>query len=229
MMKRLFDVVFALVVLALFLPVGLVLAVILRLTGEGEIFFRSPRVGLGGREFGLLKFATMLKASPSLGTGDITVENDPRVLSIGRFLRRTKINEIPQVWNILLGEMSVVGPRPLTPKNFSYYPPHVRQALADVKPGLTGVGSVYFRDEEAVLAASPKSHLDCYREDIAPRKGELELWYERHRSLALDMKIVFLTAWVVLLPGSRLHERWLPVPRAAGDGSGVTEPRAAGS
>lgn len=227
-MKRCFDVFFSLLVLALFLPFGLVLAVILRLTGEGEIFYSSPRVGLGSREFGLLKFATMLKDSPSLGTGDITVHNDPRVLPVGRFLRRTKINEVPQVLNILRGEMSVVGPRPLTPKNFSYYPRRVRQALAGLQPGLTGVGSVYFRDEEAILGASPKSHEDCYREDIAPRKGELELWYKRHRSFALDMKIVFLTAWVVLFPGSRLHQRWLPVPEAAAEGGEVSRPRPAG-
>lgn len=209
--KRVFDICLAGLGLLLFLPFGLLIALVLRLTGEGEVFYRQPRVGKGGRVFGLYKFATMVKASPTLGSGDITERNDPRVLPVGRFLRQTKLNEVPQLLNILLGDMSIIGPRPLTRKNFDYYSASVQQILGRVPPGLSGIGSVVFRDEESMLASSGKPALQCYREDIAPYKGQLEVWYVQHRSFWLDLKLIFITLWVVAFPRSRSYQRWLPV------------------
>jgi lipopolysaccharide/colanic/teichoic acid biosynthesis glycosyltransferase len=209
-MKRIFDILCAVVILLIFLPVGIPLIIALRFTGEGEIFFMHPRVGRGGKTFGLLKFATMLKNSPSLGTGDITLKNDPRIMPLGPFLRKTKINEVPQILNILKGDMSIIGPRPLTPKNFGFYSAEVREIITSVQPGLSGIGSIVFRDEESILAASQKPYLECYREEIAPYKGRLEVWYTKNRSFYIDLKLFFLTAWVVVFPGSTLFKKCLP-------------------
>jgi lipopolysaccharide/colanic/teichoic acid biosynthesis glycosyltransferase len=191
---------------------------ILRLTGEGDVWYLQERVGLMGRRFKVYKFATMRRDSEVTGTKDITLRNDPRVLSMGRLLRKGKINELPQLINIFKGDMSFVGWRPLMPKSFLYYPPHVQERIIHAKPGLTGVGSIIFRDEEAITARAQKPPERVYREDIAPYKGELELWYQQHQSFWLDLKLIFLTAWVVLRPGSRLHEKWLKglPPRPAG-------------
>jgi lipopolysaccharide/colanic/teichoic acid biosynthesis glycosyltransferase len=152
----------------------------------------------------------MLEDSPNIGPGDITLQVDPRVLPFGRFLRKFKINEIPQVINILKGDMTLVGPRPLTPKNFEMYPLEVKQQIVAMVPGLTGIGSIVFRDEEAIMAQSSKSFLECYRDEIAPYKGELELWYVRNQSLWVDLKIVLLTAWMVLFPKSLAYEAAFP-------------------
>ena len=208
-MIRAIDILFSMILIVLFLPFGLVLAAALRLTGEGKIFYFQPRVGFHGKIFKLAKFATMLEDSPNLGTGDITLKGDPRVLPLGRFLRKTKINEIPQVLNLLKGEMTLVGPRPLTPRNFALYPERIKEEIVKVKPGLTGVGSIIFRDEESIIAKSSKSYLEAYRDEISVYKGELELWYIRNRSSWLNMKIVMLTAWVILFKGSTLPERAL--------------------
>ena len=110
-MTRIFDIFFSLVALLLFLPFGIIIALILRFSGEGEIFYRQERLGKNKKLFGVLKFATMQKNSSSIGTGDVTIQNDPRVLPFGSFLRKTKLNEVPQLWNILIGQMSIVGPR----------------------------------------------------------------------------------------------------------------------
>jgi lipopolysaccharide/colanic/teichoic acid biosynthesis glycosyltransferase len=207
--KRLLDILFSLSLIVILFPFGLVLAIILRLTGEGKIFYFQPRVGYGGTTFKLTKFATMLEDSPNLGTKDITLKDDLRVLPVGRFLRKTKINEIPQVFNLLKGDMTLVGPRPLTPNNFNLYPERIKKEIVKVKPGLTGVGSIIFRDEESIISNSSKNYLECYRDDIAVYKGELELWYIENQSLALDLKIVALTAWVLLFKDSKAPFRML--------------------
>ncbi len=213
--KRLLDILVSGFVLALILPLGLVIAALLAITGEREVFFAQQRIGLDGRTFRLLKFATMLKKSPQMGTGTLTLPNDPRVLPVGRVLRITKLNELPQLWNVLRGDMSLVGPRPLAQQDFDCYAPRVQREIIKNRPGLTGVGSIVFRDEERILAASALPPLDCYRLEIAPRKGDLELWYAENRSMALDLKLLLLTAVAVLAPHSRLHERLLDLP--AGD------------
>jgi lipopolysaccharide/colanic/teichoic acid biosynthesis glycosyltransferase len=184
----------------------------------------------------VLKFVTMRSDSEWTGNKDITLRDDPRVLPVGRLLRKAKLNEVPQIINILIGDMSVVGWRPLMPKSFyNYYSDEIQQRIVRSKPGLTGIGSIVFRDEESLTERLDMPPDQVYRDVIGPYKGTLELWYQEHRSFMLDMKLVFLTAWVVLRPGSRLHENWLKdlPPRPAEmrddhtpDGSG-DEPEAA--
>lgn len=216
-MKRCLDIAFSLFVIVLFLPLAVPIMLALRLTGEGKVFYRQPRMGKGGQRFKMYKFATMLEDSPNIGPGDITLKGDPRVLPLGKCLRKFKINEIPQVINILKGEMTLVGPRPLTPKNFEMYPDEAKQHVGAVVPGLTGIGSIVFRDEETLIAQSSKPFLECYRDEIAPYKGELELWYARNQNLWVDLKIVFLTAWLVFFPQSTIYEVAFPdLPQGRG-------------
>lgn len=209
MLKRLLDLAISGGTLLLFLPVGLPIALLLRLTGEGEVFYAQERIGQHGKKFGLLKFATMLKNSPNIGTGTVTVKDDPRVLPAGKFLRKTKLNEIPQILNVLKGDMSIVGPRPLTQQTFDYYSPEVQEKILELQPGLTGIGSIVFRDEESIIHASKLEPLECYRQVISPYKGQLEVWYHEHRSFWVDLKLIFLTAWAILFSGSQLHTKLL--------------------
>ena len=203
MMQRVFDVLFSGIALTVLSPLLLPIALILRVTGEGEVFFKQSRVGLGGKHFGLFKFATMLKNSPSIGTGTVTVKNDPRVLPVGRFLRKTKINELPQLINIFLGDMSVVGPRPQTQRCFDAFPVELQQKIIQVRPGLSGLGPIVFRGEEDILA-DHESSVVFYDEVIAPYKGEVEAWYVEHQSLFNYFAIICVTVWVVLFPRSQM-------------------------
>ena len=201
MVIRLFDILFSASALILLLPLIIPVALILRLTGEGEIFFSQKRVGKGGNLFNLLKFATMLKDSPSIGSGTVTLKNDPRVLPFGKFLRKTKINELPQLINILVGDMSVVGPRPQTPRCFEVFPKNLQPIISLVRPGLSGLGSVVFRDEENILSENSKS-VDFYDQVIAPYKGDVEVYYIKVIGLYSYFKIILLTLWVVVFPKS---------------------------
>lgn len=200
--KRLMDFTLALLALVILSPLFIPISILLLLTGEHYIFYTQKRVGKGGREFGLIKFATMLKNSPNLGTGDVTVNRDPRVLPMGRFLRSTKINELPQLLNILLGDMSFVGPRPLTPKVFNHYTEAAKEIVTQMKPGLTGAGSIIFRDEESVIGRSKLPWDECVKQEIMPRKAAAEKWYYTHQGFITDILLIFITAWVVVFPAS---------------------------
>jgi lipopolysaccharide/colanic/teichoic acid biosynthesis glycosyltransferase len=220
MLKRLLDIVIsATVLLALALPL-IVVIVVLKLTGEREAFYFQKRVGFGGSLIYLTKFATMLKNSPNMGTQDITLRDDPRVLPVGKLLRRTKFNEVPQFWDVLVGKLSLVGWRPLMPQGFAEYPEVVRREIIKAKPGLTGIGSLVFRDEESIIATAQEQGLDlraCYREDIMPYKGALEIWYVANRGLWTDLKILVGTAVAVCRPGWHGYFRWfdgLPYPES---------------
>ncbi|MDY0354572.1 MAG: sugar transferase [Sedimentisphaerales bacterium] len=204
-MKRAFDILLSSAALVVLSPLLVPVAIILRCTGEGHVFYRQERVGKDGRSFGLYKFATMLKDSPNMAGGLLTKKDDPRILPFGRFLRATKINEIPQLLNVLLGDMSLIGPRPQARPHFDVFPQHVRRAIAEVRPGLSGIGSIMFRDEESILAKCGGDEHGFYVQDIAPYKGELEIWYTQHQSCALDLLLILLTVWIVLFPKSRLH------------------------
>ena len=182
-MQRLLDILFSGVALLILAPLLVPIMVLLRFTGEGEIFYVQRRIGRDGKMFGLLKFATMLKNSPNLGTGTVTVKNDPRVLPMGGFLRKTKINELPQLINILLGDMSIVGPRPQTQRCFDAFPKVSQIEIMKVRPGLSGIGSIFFRDEEDLMHAA-KDPNRFYDEVIMPYKGALEEWYVRNASLS---------------------------------------------
>lgn len=208
-MQRLLDIALSGLGLLVLSPLLVPIAIALRLTGEGEVFFIQQRVGRGGQPFGLYKFATMLKNSPNLGTGTVTVKNDPRVLPLGRFLRKTKINELPQLLNIFKGDMSIIGPRPQTQRCFDAFPARSQAEIIKVRPGLSGIGSIVFRDEEELMHAS-KEPERFYDEVIMPYKGALEEWYVAHQGLWTYLAAIFVTAWVVLVPESRLAWRVFP-------------------
>jgi lipopolysaccharide/colanic/teichoic acid biosynthesis glycosyltransferase len=152
----------------------------------------------------------MLKNSPNLGHGDMTVRNDPRITGVGKFLRISKINELPQLYNILVGEMSFVGPRPLVKAGFDRYTEALQQKIYNVKPGLTGIGSIVFRDEELIITQSELPPHECYRDIILPYKGALELWYQEKQSFYTDIMILFLTGWYILFPKSNLVYKVFP-------------------
>lgn len=213
-MQRVFDVIFSGLALLVLSPLLIPIVIALRLTGEGEIFFVQQRVGRGGRPFGLLKFATMLKNSPNLGTGTITLKNDPRILPLGRFLRASKINELPQLINIFRGDMSVIGPRPQTQRCFDAFPTSSQQQITQVPPGLSGIGSIVFRAEEQMMHDADNADA-LYDEVIMPYKGQLEEWYVQHQSLRHYFLLIVLTVWVVVFPSSQAVWRTLkglPVP-----------------
>ena len=205
--KRGMDVVLSGVALLVLSPLLIPIALALKCTGEHYIFYFQERIGYRNKKFKMIKFATMLLNSPNLAGGLHTTRKDPRVLPLGGFLRKSKINELPQLINIFKGDMSIVGPRPLVDKTFDPYPEHVKQVIYNVRPGLTGVGSIVFRDEEDILSKSGMPVSECYAKVIAPYKGELELWYQKHLSFATDMKLIFLTAWVIVFPKSELFLR----------------------
>jgi lipopolysaccharide/colanic/teichoic acid biosynthesis glycosyltransferase len=200
-MQRVLDIFFSTLALLVFAPLLIPIAIALRFTGEGEVFFVQPRVGRGGRTFGLYKFATMLKDSPNLGTGTITLRDDPRILPMGRFLRKTKINELPQLLNILFGDMSIVGPRPQTQRCFDAFAPRSQTAIVKVRPGLSGIGSIVFRSEEDMMGTSANP-AQFYDDVIAPYKGALEEWYVEHASLYTYLMVIALTIWVIFKPKS---------------------------
>ena len=203
-LKRIFDIVIASAVLICLLPLLLPICIALRFTAEGEVFYFQERIGHFNKKFKIWKFATMLKDSPNMLTGSLTLRNDPRVTVVGKFLRMTKINELPQVINVLIGNMSLVGPRPQVQKDFFAYPKYIQEVINNVKPGITGIGSIVFRDEEKLLSVTPMKPHDFYRQHIAPYKGELELWYQKKSSLSTDFLIIFLTAWQIVFPNSEL-------------------------
>lgn len=212
-MQRFLDIFVSGVALLVLAPLLLPVALVLRFSGEREVFYLQERIGLGGRRFGLLKFATMLKNSPNMGTGTLTVARDPRILPVGRFLRKTKINELPQLLNVLLGDMSMVGPRPMTPDRFAAYTPEVQEMLKRVRPGLTGIGSIVFRDEEEILH-SHTDHVAFYNRVIAPYKGALEEWFVRRQGVVVYVKILFMTLWVLASPRSSVAWKIFPdLPR----------------
>ena len=209
MTKRVMDIPFSSIALAVLSPLLIPVIIILRLTGERHVFYRQERVGKGGRMFGLYKFATMLENSPNLPGGLLTSKHDSRILPFGRILRATKVNEIPQLLNVLLGDMSLIGPRPQARPHFDVFPAHVKKEIIKVRPGLSGIGSIVFRDETSILAKCGKDEAQFYAEDIAPYKGELEIWYVQHQSASLDLLLLLLTLWVVLFPKSRLYMKLL--------------------
>lgn len=203
-MTRFLDILLSGVAILVLFPFMIPIMIGLKLTGEHYIFYEQMRVGKGGKEFPLLKFATMLKDSPNLPGGLITGKNDPRLLPMGKFLRKTKINELPQLINILKGDMSIIGYRPQMREVYQMYSAETREKIKHARPGLSGIGSIVFRNEEEILQATddPKTF---HREIIMPYKGKLESWYADHRSLHMYIKMIELTIDAVLHPESR---RW---------------------
>ena len=196
-MERFFDILLSSLSLLVLSPLLLPILFILRCTGEGEVFFKQERIGRYGQTFKLFKFATMLKNSPNMGTGTLTIDNDPRVLPFGVFLRKSKINELPQLFNILKGDMSIIGPRPLTREGFDVYTNDIKNQIMQVRPGLSGIGSIVFSNEEAFLN-NEENPIDFYRNIIAPFKGELEVWFVSNKTIGVYFFAIFATIWVML-------------------------------
>ena len=213
-MERLLDIFFSGMALIFLSPLFVPIVIILKCTGEGEVFFMQERMGRHGMLFKLFKFATMLKDSPNLDTGTVTIRGDPRVLPVGKFLRKTKINELPQLLNIFFGDMSVVGPRPLTIQTFGSYSNITQDIIKEVRPGLSGVGSIIFRGEEEILHGAHAS-VDFYDNVIAPYKGVLEEWFVLNKGLYIYFVTIFITIWVIFFPKTKVAWkvfRGLPEP-----------------
>ena len=208
-LKRIADVLTSFIAIVFLIPIFLIIVIALRFTAEGEVFYTQERIGYLNSKFKIWKFATMLKNSLNLGTGSITLTDDYRVTKIGKFLRKSKINELPQLFNILIGDISIVGPRPILESDWNLYSEEIKNMIYNVKPGLTGIGSIVFRDEESIMSSVKNEDLHLYYERvIAPYKGDLEKWYQLNRSFIVDAKLIVLTAFVILYPSNNLHNKW---------------------
>ena len=195
-LKRLFDVAASAAGLLLLAPLLLAIAVWIRLDSPGPVFFRQERVGLRGQPFRIFKFRSMRadNAGPQ-----VTVGADKRITRSGRFIRAYKLDELPQLLNVLLGDMSIVGPRPEVPRYVALYPATVRDEVLSVRPGMTDWASVQYRSESALLAQSPDPER-TYVETVLPAKLALCQQYVRERSLLLDLKIIAMTLGILLKP-----------------------------
>lgn len=202
--KRFFDIILALIILVILCPLFVALGIILLLTAEHKVFYLQKRVGYKNSRFKMWKYVTMMKHSSKMGSGSLTIRNDPRILPLGRFLRRTKINELPQIVNVLIGNMSFVGPRPQVEVDFFLFPEHVQKVIYNTMPGITGIGSIIFRDEEKWITQAQGDKHEFYKEYIAPYKGELEIWYLNNLSFYTDFMLLFLTGWSIVAPKSEL-------------------------
>ena len=189
---RLFDLVLVLPALLLLSPILLLVGLCVKLTSRGPAVFVQQRVGRRGRPFRLYKFRSM-RVAPA-GSGDlVTGRDDPRITPVGRWLRRTKMDELPQLWNVLRGDMSVVGPRPEVPRYVASYTPQQRQVL-EVRPGITDPATLAFRDEEDLLAAVPADEREAYYlREVLPRKLELNREYLERRSVWSDLGVIVRT------------------------------------
>ena len=212
-MERFFDIFFSGLALLVLSPILFSVALILRFSGEGEIFFFQERIGKGGNVFKLFKFATMLKNSPNIGTGTVTMKDDPRVLPVGKFLRKTKLNELPQLINVLKGEMSLVGFRPLTLESYSTAIKLASENTYDTKPGITSPASIYFRNEETLLAQIDSTLRQKYYDEIILRKKViLDDWWKTNKSTFNYFAVLTLTAFCLIFPNRPLPIELLTVP-----------------
>lgn len=209
--KRTCDIIVSGIALVILAPLLIPIMIGLKLTGEGYIWYKQERVGYKNKPFLIWKFATMLKDSPNMSGGVLTTRKDPRITPMGGFLRKSKINELPQLINIFKGDMSLVGPRPLMRISFETYPKEVQEVIYNVRPGLTGIGSIIFRDEEELITEVKNRGEDTwafYKNQIYPFKGEVEKWYQAHESFVTDVKVVLITAWVILSPADEIVYKW---------------------
>jgi lipopolysaccharide/colanic/teichoic acid biosynthesis glycosyltransferase len=198
MVKRGLDIVLSLLAIGLLLPVFLLCALAVRLDSPGPILFRQVRVGRHGRPFRIIKFRTM-RHEPAVEGALVTSSNDGRITGAGHWLRRSKLDELPQLFNVLAGEMSLVGPRPEVPRYVALYPPELRDLVLSVRPGITDDAAIEFRDEGELLAASPDPER-LYREEILPRKLARYAEYARFHTTLGDLAILWRTLVAVVAP-----------------------------
>lgn len=195
--RRTLDIVLSLFGMIILSPVFLAIALLVKNDSSGPVFYHGPRVGRNGKLFNILKFRTMYERVESYAGPRVTAQDDPRITPIGKILRDTKINELPQLWNVFIGDMSLVGPRPEDPQLAKDWPEELRRSILTVKPGVTSPASVLYRDEETLLQS--KNLMDRYLGDILPSKLRLDQLYVRNRTVMTDMDVLFWTV-VVLLP-----------------------------
>ena len=191
--KRIFDFFLAIILLILFSPIFVLIALVLLLTGEHKVFFIQERIGYKNTVFRVCKFRTMYSNTEHLGTGSITIHNDPRVLPVGKVLNWIKLNELPQLINVLKGDMSIVGARPQMKNDFEKYSEEVQQQVYNTRPGITGVGSIIFRNEGKWTKNYDGDVHEFYKQHISPYKGDVEMWYQQNISFSTDVKLIFLT------------------------------------
>lgn len=215
-MIRLLDIFFSGIAVIVLFPFMIPIMIGLKLTGEHDIFYLQPRIGKGRKTFNLIKFATMLRNSPNLKGGLFTSENDPRMLPMGKFLRKTKINELPQLINIFIGQMSIIGYRPTVKEHFEGYPEECKLKLEKSLPGLSGIGSIVFRNEESLLN-NFEDKKAFHQNVIAPYKAQLESWYIDNKNIALYFKLIFMTVQVVLNPKYQVFSKLKDLPPVPDD------------
>lgn len=189
--KRIFDLVFVIPGIVVLLPIMAIIAVLVKIDSPGPALFRQVRVGRFGHEFRICKFRTMSAASDSDGP-KVTAGNDARITAVGRVLRRYKLDELPQLFNVLKGEMSLVGPRPEVPDYVKYYPDDIRQKVFSVPPGLTDYAAIEFRNESELLDQA-QDPVSTYVQDVLPQKLKLYERYVAERSLLLDVRLILRT------------------------------------
>jgi len=195
-MIRLFDIFLSFFSLICFSPILLIFCIILKFSGQGKIFYSQTRVGKNGKEFKIYKFTTMLDDSETKLNKTITVANDSRVLPFGKFLRKSKFNEFPQLWNTILGDMSLIGPRPLVKRNFELYTEEQRKLILSNRPGLSGIGSIIFSKEEEIMNNKDDAW-NFYKNTIIPYKGSLEAWFSKNYNFKLYLELIFFTILII--------------------------------
>ena len=196
LLKRVFDMVASFIGLLILSPLFLVVALLIKFDSNGTVYFRQERVGRGGKFFKIHKFRTMISDADTKGLL-ITVGSDVRVTGIGRTLRKFKLDELPQLIDVLVGSMSLVGPRPEVPKYIEFYPEDIKREVLSVRPGITDRASIEFKDENIILANSPDPH-KAYIEEVLPKKLKFYVEYVRERSFSGDMKIIFRTIFEIV-------------------------------
>jgi len=216
-LKRMFDFSASALGLLILSPIFAFIAILIKRDSPGPVFYRGPRLGMGGKPFGILKFRTMREEAASYEGPKVTAEGDQRITPLGKWLRDSKLNELPQLWNVFVGQMSLVGPRPEDPSLALTWPRDVRAEVLSVRPGITSPASVLFRDEEKMLSAS--NLMSTYLGEILPSKLRLDQLYVRHHSFLLDLDVLFWTFLVVMIPSLRNHKPpedtlfWGPISR----------------
>ena len=208
-LKRTFDIICSVLGLILFSPVFILMTILIKRDSPGPIFYKSRRVGKDGREFDMLKFRTMREEPASYNGPHITAQDDTRITPVGAWLRKTKLNELPQLWNVLIGQMSMVGPRPEDPDIVATWPEEARQIILSIRPGITSPASIVYRNEEKLLNGDHA--LEKYLQSIAPDKLRLDELYVLNHGFFSDLDILFWTA-IKLLPtmdSNNIPENWL--------------------
>jgi len=191
MLKRIFDFLVSLFGLIIFSPLFLIISILIKIDSEGPVFYRGERIGKNGKPFRIFKFRTMVKDAEKLG-GPSTSADDPRLTKIGKILRKYKLDELPQLINVLKGEMSLVGPRPEVKMYIDMLKPEEREKILSIKPGMTDLASLWDFHEEEILKGSEDPE-KTYIEKIRPKKIQLQLEYVKNRSFLLDLKIILKT------------------------------------